>query len=120
MSILGLVIEDDQDLSEVFSQALIAAGYETEIIGDGQVAEDRLKQVVPAIVILDMHIPNIPGNILLEQIRADERLNKIRVVVATADAQLGESMRGLADLVLIKPISFTQMRDLSARLRPPQ
>lgn len=118
MNILALIIEDDQDLSEIFSQALNAAGFETEIIGDGQVAAERLQQIVPAIVILDMHIPHISGNILLKQIRADERLNKIRVVVATADAQMGENMRGQADLVLIKPISFTQLRDLTSRFHP--
>lgn len=65
-----------------------------------------------------MHLPNVSGNILLKQIRADERLKKTRVVVATADAQMGESLRGEADLVLIKPITFTQLRDLSFRLHP--
>ena len=120
MNTLALIIEDDQDLSEIFSQALNAAGFETEIIGDGQAAEERLKLVTPAVIVLDMHIPHVPGNILLKQIRADARLNKTRVVVATADAQMGENMRGQADLVLIKPISFTQLRDLSARLFPHQ
>jgi hypothetical protein len=40
------------------------------------------------------------------------------VVVTTADAQMGDSMRGEADLILIKPITFTQLRDLTARLLP--
>lgn len=66
--------------------------------------------------VLDMHIPHLSGDKLFDQIRADERLNNARVVVATADAQMGESMWGKADLVLIKPISFTQLRDLTARL----
>jgi len=120
MATLGLIIEDDQDLSEIFSQALISAGYETEIIADGLVAEARLKEIVPAIVILDMHIPHISGNIILGKIRQDIRLEHTRVVVATADAQMGEDMRGTADLVLIKPISFTQLRDLSSRFLPQQ
>jgi hypothetical protein len=38
------------------------------------------------------------------------------VVIATADAQMGENLRGEADLVLIKPITFTQLRDLTFRL----
>ena len=115
MSTLGLIIEDDQDLSEIFSQALSAAGFETEIINDGLAAEERLKQIAPSIVILDMHLPNKSGNMLLQQIREDARLTNTRVVVATADPQMGEDMRIDADLVLIKPISFTQLRDLSAR-----
>jgi len=118
MSTFGLIIEDDQDLSEIFSQALTAAGFQTEIINDGLAAEERLKQVVPSIVILDMHLPNKSGNMLLRQIREDARLESTRVVVATADAQMGDEMRLDADLVLIKPISFTQLRDLSARFMP--
>ena len=118
MKELALIIEDDEDLSEIFGQALNAADYEIEIIRDGAVARDRLKEVLPVVVVLDMHIPHVPGNILLKQIRADERLKKTRVVVATADAQMGESLRGEADLVLIKPITFTQLRDLTFRLHP--
>jgi two-component system response regulator BaeR len=116
MSELALIIEDDEDLSEIFGQALLAANYEIEIIRDGAVARTRLKEVLPVVVVLDMHLPHVAGNALLDQIRADERLEKTRVVVATADAQMGDSLRGLADLVLIKPITFTQLRDLSSRL----
>lgn len=118
MDIFSLIVEDDEDLAEIFSQALTAAEYKTEIISDGLVAHQRLKEVVPDVIVLDMHLPNMAGDKLLKQIREDARLEKTRVVVATADAQMGEHMRGLADLVLIKPISFTQLRDLSVRLRP--
>jgi CheY-like chemotaxis protein len=114
---LALIIEDDEDLSEIFGQALTAAGYTIEIIRDGQTAQDRLKEVVPAVITLDMHIPHISGDVLLKQIRADARLEKTRVVVTTADAEMGDSARHIADLVLIKPISYIQLRDLTARLR---
>ena len=112
---LALIIEDDEDLSEIFGQALTAAGYTIEVIRDGRAAQERIKQVVPTVITLDMHIPQISGDILL-QVRGDERLAKTKVVVTTADAQMGESMRSIADLVLIKPITFSQLRDLTARL----
>lgn len=118
MKILSMVIEDDEDLAEIFSKAVTAAGYEVEVINDGLVAQERLKEVVPSIVILDMHIPHISGDKIFKQIRDDKRLLSTRVVVATADAQMGESMWGKADLVLIKPISFTQLRDLTSRFLP--
>lgn len=116
MSELALIIEDDEDLSEIFGQALLAANYEIEIIRDGAIAQTRLKEVLPVVVVLDMHLPHVAGNALLDQIRADLRLENTRVVVATADAQMGDALRGMADLVLIKPITFTQLRDLTARL----
>jgi len=116
MSELALVIEDDEDLAEIFGQALGAAGFTVEIIRDGLAAQERIKQVVPTVITLDMHIPHISGNVLLDQIKADVRLSKTSVVVATADAQMGDALRGVADLVLIKPITFTQLRDLTFRL----
>ena len=116
MSELALVIEDDEDLAEIFGQALRSADFMVEIIRDGLAAQERIKQVVPTVITLDMHIPHVSGNAILNQIKADDRLARTRVVVATADAQMGETMRGIADLVLIKPITFTQLRDLTFRL----
>lgn len=117
MENIAFVIEDDQDLANIFTEALKAAGYQVETIRDGAIAQQRLKEATPEIVILDMHLPNVDGAQLLTQIRADERLAKIRVILATADALLGEYYNKKADLVLVKPISFSQLRDLTARYK---
>jgi DNA-binding response OmpR family regulator len=117
MENIAFVIEDDQDLSNIFTEALNAAGFQVETIRDGAIAQQRLKEEIPEIVILDMHLPNVDGGALLTQIRADERIKKTRVIIATADALLGEYYEKKADLVLIKPISFSQLRDLTARYK---
>lgn len=114
---LALVIEDDADLSEIFTQALEKAGFQVETILDGQAARDRLKQVVPNVIVLDMHLPHVDGATLLKQIHADERLQKARIIIATADAVQAEFLRDQATIVMIKPISFSQLRDISARLK---
>ena len=113
-----MVIEDDEDLAAIFCEALNAAGFETEIVRNGRVAIDRLGVVAPDLVILDMHLPSVGGAEILHFIRADKRLAFTNVVVTTADAIMGEQMRDSADFVLIKPISFGQLRDLTARLNP--
>jgi DNA-binding response OmpR family regulator len=112
----ALIIEDDADLATIFSEALKAAGFRTEIIRDGQTAVQRLAAATPDVVVLDLHLPQVAGEDLLNQIHADARLSKTRVVVATADARSAEMLHEEADLVLVKPISFTQLRDLAARL----
>jgi len=117
MNHLALVIEDDNDLSNIFSEALNAAGFETEIISDGKTAQTRLTELTPYLVLLDMHLPHVSGTELLEQIRGDERLKDTLVVISTADARMGEAMVDIADFVLIKPITFTQLRDLTKRLK---
>ena len=115
---LALVIEDDNRQATVFAQALRMADFETEIIRDGREALNRLSEVVPALVVLDLHLPKVSGKDILEQIRSDDRLAKTRVMLATADPLLAESLRAEVDLVLLKPISFNQLRDLASRLRP--
>jgi DNA-binding response OmpR family regulator len=116
---LALIVEDDLDLSDIFAQALQAAKFETEIIRDGRVALTRLADTQPAMVILDLHLPHTSGETILHHIRTDTRLAKTRVILTTADPALAEICRADADLVLIKPISFSQLRDLAIRLRPP-
>ena len=113
----ALVIEDDMDLSEIFTKALQAAGFEVETINDGKIAEKRLKEVVPNVIVLDMHLPHVDGATLLKQIHADERLSGVRIIIATADNVQAEFYRGMATIVMVKPISFSQLRDISARLK---
>ena len=120
MSRSALIVEDDADLAAIFSEALKSAGFDPKVIRDGAVAQRRIKELAPHIIILDLHLPHVDGSTLLTQIRADSALKGTIVIVATADALLGEMYRDTADIVLIKPISFIQLRDLSSRLRAVQ
>ncbi len=113
---LALVIEDDPDLSEIFSVALRGGGFDTEVIRDGRMAIDRLTGTPPAIIVLDLHLPHVDGATVLEMIRANKNLLKTAVIVATADAQLADGLRSKADLVLLKPVSVDQLRELAKRL----
>jgi CheY-like chemotaxis protein len=115
---LALVVEDDPDLSTIFASALESAGFEVEVISDGGKALARLVEVVPHLVILDLHLPHLSGANTLRQIHADRRLIETRVVICTADAQMANELGKQADLVLLKPVMYSQMRDLAIRLVP--
>jgi len=114
----ALIIEDDWKLAIICAQALRLAQFETEIVQDGNAALDRLAATTPAVVVLDLHLPHVSGREILRQIRADRRLDQTRVILATADALMAETLRAESDLVLLKPISVRQLRDLATRLRP--
>jgi DNA-binding response OmpR family regulator len=113
---LALVIEDDFDASVIFAKAMEVLGFEPEIIRTGDAAQERLKTAVPVIVVLDLHLPQVVGTDLLRQIREDARLLATRVIVATADPRMAELIQDQADLVLIKPTTYSQVRDLAERL----
>lgn len=113
---LALIIEDHTDAAAIFQQALRAADFEAEIVRSGDVALDRLAAVTPDMVLLDLNLPRVSGAEILHYIRSDERLSGTCVVVATAHPHLAEALQDEADLVLIKPVSFTQLRNLASRL----
>lgn len=120
MSQLALIIEDDEDLASIFAEALRGVGFEVEVVADGKTAEERLKNGTPPfLVLLDMHLPHISGaDLLMNVIKKDERFAKTIIIITTADARMGEAYNEQVDFVMIKPISFVQLRDLTSRLRP--
>jgi DNA-binding response OmpR family regulator len=113
---LALIIEDDFDLSEIFSTALQRDGFETEIVRDGKTAIDRLAGIAPAVILLDLNLPHVSGNTILQNIHATKHFANTAVIVTTADAQQADGLRGNADLILLKPIGIGQLRELSKRL----
>jgi CheY-like chemotaxis protein len=120
MSQLGLIIEDDEDLASIFAEALRGVGFDVELVADGEAAQERLKNgPAPFLILLDMHLPHISGaDLLTNVIKKDERFAKTIVIITTADARMGEAYTEQVDFVMIKPISFVQLRDLTSRLKP--
>lgn len=115
---LAYIVEDNRDTVTIFRGALEMAQYEVEEAYDGAVARDYLAKYVPDLIILDLHIPYVSGDVLLQQIRSDERLKDTRVFLATADANMAAQLRDQAELVLLKPIGFSQLKELAQRFRP--
>jgi len=114
---LALIIEDDDKLAAIYVEALRQAGFETTAIHDGTAALEQLAFLCPALIVLDLHLPHVSGGKILHQIRQDERLARTQVIITTADAARAETLRDQPDLILIKPISFLQLRDLARRIR---
>jgi DNA-binding response OmpR family regulator len=112
------IIEDDALVIPIYSTALQDAQYEPIIFQNGEEAMARLKGTTPALVILDMRLPGLPGTSILQAIRSDKRFENTRIIVVSADATLTEYVREKADLVLVKPVGYQQLREMAARLRP--
>jgi two-component system cell cycle response regulator DivK len=113
---IALIIEDNTFLGEIFAETLETAGFETEIVWDGAMAFQRVVELKPALVILDLHLPHVSGVDILYQIRAHEGLKSIRVAVVTADVHRAEHLKDKADLVLVKPIGISQLLEFSKQL----
>lgn len=113
---LAFVVEDDPQLSQIFTLAL-SESFETEAITDGAHALVRFSDVVPHLVVLDINLPGVSGAKILHFIRADSRFDATRVILATANPRQADEIQDKADIVLLKPISITQLRELANRLK---
>jgi DNA-binding response OmpR family regulator len=113
---LVFIVEDDPHLSQIFTITL-SESFETESITDGAHALIRLHEVVPNLVVLDINLPGASGAQILHVIRADSRFESTRVILATADFRQADELQDKADIVLLKPISIMQLRELANRLK---
>ncbi len=114
---LAFIVEDDPKLNKIFCVAL-ERDYEIQSCDNGNEAIRRLAEVTPLIVILDLNLPGKSGAEILKFIRAQTHLIKTRVLLATADERQAETLQQDADLVLLKPVSPMQLRELAARFKP--
>ena len=115
---LALIVEDDPSQLEIFTKALQTAGYEVATAVDGRQAIEQLGQIFPDLIVLDLHLPHVDGEKVLARIKQDERLNKARLLIASADGYFASYLRKQVDMVLEKPVSYHQLRLLAERLKP--
>lgn len=82
-----MVIEDDKFLSSLIKACLEKEGYNVIQAFDGGESLELLKQIKPALIILDLIMPRVPGFEVLESISLDPELSPIPVIVLTNLAQ---------------------------------
>jgi DNA-binding response OmpR family regulator len=117
-SLSALIIEDDLVIANVFAKALKSIGMETVTNTDGGQALDRLRVYTPDLVLLDLHLPTVHGSDILSYIRGEARLSQTRIIIVSADEIQTNYMGSQADLALVKPVGFYQLRDIVISLFP--
>ncbi len=104
-----LVVDDDEDIRLLLRELLERAGYTVDEAGDGRTALRNLFAVPPALVILDVSMPDLDGYQTLERIRD---LSEVPVIMLTARTQELEKVRGLsagADDYVAKPFGRQEL-----------
>ena len=113
----ALIIEDDPDTAGFFRMVLSLAGFQCDSVLTAKDAFDRLATGVPELILLDMRLGlEIGGADILFQIRTNPRFDNTHVIVITAYHNLAEPVAGLADLILMKPVSVDQLKTLAERV----
>ncbi len=103
---LILLVEDDSFISGMYQTKLKNAGYTVEVIADGELAWNRLQQdPLPDMVLLDIILPKKDGFEILEDLRKEERMKNLPVILLTNLGQKPDVERGIklgADDYIIK------------------
>lgn len=102
-----LIVEDEQFISELYTRALIQAGYEPTVMFDGAKALELAQTNQFDLILLDLMVPNMTGMEILEKLR-DPAVTpdlKAKVIIATNLEQRKEqraAMEQQADGYIIK------------------
>jgi DNA-binding response OmpR family regulator len=116
-----LIVEDNIELARLVAASLVAAGYETDVVGTVGEARDAVRSVKYAAMILDLNLPDGDGLSLLVELR--RRMDPLPVLVLTARDGLQDRVTGLrngADDYLAKPFAVVELvARLEAILRRP-
>ena len=107
-----LVVEDEDALGLMLAYNLEAEGFRVERVTRGDDAEDRLRESVPDLVILDWMLPGVSGIELCRRLRARAESATVPVIMLTARGEEDERVRGLsvgADDYVVKPFSVPEL-----------
>lgn len=77
------IIEDDQAISQMYRIKFESEGYEVETAPNGKIGFLLLEEMCPDIALLDIMMPEMNGDELLQKIRATEWGKKIKVIILT-------------------------------------
>jgi DNA-binding response OmpR family regulator len=119
-----IIVEDDEILAEIMSEALGAAGHMVSIVDDGDVALAMITAGEPDLVILDYALPGRTGMAILRDLRRVAH-DALLVMMATARAgriHIGRAAAEGVDDYIVKPFDIgdivSRVEALLARATP--
>jgi DNA-binding response OmpR family regulator len=77
------IIEDDQAISQMYRLKFDAEGYEVETASNGKIGLDLAEHMRPDIILLDLMMPEMNGDEMLEKMRATSWGKDIKVIILT-------------------------------------
>ena len=103
-----LVVDDEPDIVALVAYHLARAGYRVSTASNGAEALKAAHEEQPALIVLDLMLPELSGFQVLERVRGDKALSETPVLMLTARREEPDRVQGLslgADDYLVKPFS---------------
>jgi two-component system, cell cycle response regulator DivK len=109
---LLLVVEDFEELYELYSDFLAGAGYAVEGSSNGVEAVEEARRSLPDLILMDLALPRMNGWEAIQLLKSDEATRHIPIIALTGHVQkrfADMARQAGADAVLFKPCPLTQL-----------
>lgn len=110
------IIEDDQAISQMYRIKFEAEGYTIETAENGQLGLELVLSIKPDIILLDLMMPEMNGDEMLQKLRQDPWGKTVKVVILTnmGEQEVPESVRklGVSAVILKADMTPRQVADL--------
>lgn len=119
-----LIVDDDKDFAESIKMILEKSDYKVDLAFDGEEGLEKVRKLMPDLVILDVMMPKKDGYYVLHELKEDNNTSHIPVIVLTS---LGEGQKGKsgvetiamghkADAYLEKPVEAKVLMEHAVKL----
>ncbi|WP_243742663.1 response regulator transcription factor [Actinorugispora endophytica] len=107
-----LVVDDDEVIRQLIALNLRLEGFEVHTAVDGRDCLERVGEVGPDVITLDVMMPRLDGWVTATRLKEDAATRKVRVVLITARAQDADLRRGAdigVDAFVTKPFDPAEL-----------
>ena len=108
-----LVVEDDNDISNMLKIYFTSLGYEVDIAPRGTEALEKTRTALPHLIVLDIMLPDIDGYEVCRRLRQSTRSSHIPVIFLTQKDERSDKLQGLelgADDYITKPFDIEELK----------
>ena len=104
-----LIVDDDENITELISLYLVKECFDTEIAADGESALEKFKEYQPQLILLDIMLPGMDGYDVCREIR---KSSNVPIIMLSAKGEVFDKVLGLkigADDYMIKPFDSNEL-----------
>ncbi len=83
-----LVVDDEAELCEMMQRVLAKRGYQVIATTDSKQALDLCKSELPDLIILDIMMPELKGDAVIELLKGDPKTRHIKIIVASGHGEM--------------------------------
>jgi DNA-binding response OmpR family regulator len=110
------IIEDDQAISQMYRFKFEAEGFKVETAENGKIGLDLVASFNPDIILLDLMMPEMTGDVMLEKLRKTPYGKTVKVIILTnmGEQEIPDSVKDLnvSDVILKANMTPRQVADI--------